>query len=150
MDRPVARRLLVYTLMALVCGAMIPLHSRAMYPGLGKLPLSPVPYERPTPEYPSHLEIKPVRPSTPVIPGVIFRPPSEVLRNFGELRAEPSALESPPNAESDMAAPRNSGGSETSGVSRNDSRAPQLSPAMTPQHPADPLTRPTRRQALGW
>jgi len=111
----------------------------AMYPGLGKLPLAPIPYDLPHPEYPRRIEIKPVRPSTPVIPGVIFRPPSEVLRNIGELRAEQPA-EAKPRIEAE-APPQPSG--DAAGAQRR-------APARTSQESADPQLRPTRRQPLGW
>ena len=126
-----------------------PLPSQAMYPGLGKLQIAPIPYDLPTPQYPGRIQITPTRPNPPIIPSVIFRPPSEIVRNFGELKAEASALQSPPsslNVEAD--AP----------VSEHfvSPLAPRISPSAHessqggPQEQSDPLLRPTRRQALGW
>jgi hypothetical protein len=117
-----------------------------MYPGLGKLPLAPAPYAIPAPQYPSHLEIKPVKPSVPVIPPVIFRPPSEILRNFGELQGQ-QAVESKQGAH--PAERPLVGEGITSPASKNAAGGQWTPPAET-QDRTDPMLRPTRRQALGW
>lgn len=110
-----------------------------MYPGIGKLPMSPIPYDLPNPQYPHRLEIKPVHPSTAVIPGVIFRPPSEILRNFGELKADQPA-ETNPGVKADAPPP----------ASGSPAGANRPAPASASPGPADPNQRPTRRQPLGW
>jgi hypothetical protein len=110
-----------------------------MYPGLGKLPLSPVPYDLPQPEYPHRLEITPTRPSTAVIPSVIFRPPSEILRNFGELQGAQPAPSAP------RMEPRSAPGDSPSSAG-----FPQSPPGGQSPNAADPQLRPTRRQPLGW
>jgi hypothetical protein len=136
------RWLLFYAAVCLLTGLPTSTHA---YPGLGKLPLAPVPYAVPAPQYPSHIQLSPTRPNPQVIPSVIFRPPSEVLRNFGELKAEASALESSLYREAETYPAQD----EQPFVS---DRAPAARKASHGgmQDQTDPLLRPTRRQALGW
>jgi hypothetical protein len=107
------------------------------YPGMGKLPLSPVPYAVPTPQYPHWMEIKPVTPPMPIIPGVIFRPPSEILGNYND------ALHSAQALEADAAATAGTAISRSRPVSME-----HFAPARDTPLPVEPP--PPRRQALGW
>jgi hypothetical protein len=137
------RRLLLFCVgVCLLAGLPSSTHA---YPGLGKLPLAPVPYAVPTPQYPSRIQLTPTRPNPQVIPSVIFRPPSEVLRNFGELKAEASALESSLYREAESYPAQD----EQPFVSDRSPAAQKASQGGS-QEQSDPLLRPTRRQALGW
>lgn len=134
------KRRLHALLLAICCTSICCEAAAAMNPGIGRIPIAPVPYEQPNPLYPHRLEIRPTPPANLIIPSVIFRPPSEVLRHFDELRA----VRPPDPVPMDAAnAPAFVPGAPVPTV-KTSREMSTIDPAAA-QEP-----RTTRRQALGW